>query len=1324
MSPATVDEDRVLRLRKVEDFSTWAFQVGVVLKSKDLYGFLDGTEVMPVKLVAETDAVFAVRLAAWRTKDYGAQKAIAMTVDTKIIELIKNCETARDMWVKIGGYFEQQSETNVHLLQEKFYRLEMTESEDVVMFASRVEDLGKKLDRLGHEISESMLVTKILMSIRSKFPHFATAWDSTSNDQKTMANLINRLSTEEVRHKNVEKEVALVTKAKSSVSVSGKSQKLCFWCKKPGHVKAKCFSYKQYLKYNKGDDKNDGQSAKNKFFEKKDNKDSSSALVLQTDDIRDYDSWYLDSGASKHMSSRKEWFNNYREFDEPVRVRLGDDSVVFGLGKGTIYIHAHTLKNVKRCHLEEVLYVPNLKMNLLSLSSTLDKGYNISSNNDQIFINKGSETFVVGKKCNRLYKLLITVEKGDIASVARELNFDVWHQRIGHQNQNYVKKFLKHFEIENCIKSDTKTICEHCVMGKQSRKPFKLSSTETNEIGDIIHSDVCGPMEVESLGGNRYYVLFEDDYSNYRTIYTIKRKSEVSDKLLEFVNKLKRETGKDIKILRTDNGSEYINGKVEQIVKKFGMKHERTVVYTPEQNGVSERSNRTIVEMARTMLISKNLKKELWAEVVNSAVYLLNRTHVVDRLIKTPFEIWSGKQFDIDSLKVCGTRVFCHIPKVNRFKFDSKSKVGILIGYSEETKGYRIYFSETDKVEVHRDVVFGSEMGQDCVKVESLTDDFVSLDMTHTECEENNIIDDENEEFVSLENTIEEFGDNDVSEDLEQDVESEINENSEDEMDNANRYSLRKRKTIDYDERLSDSYSAMVACLDVVDFNEAMESNDKEKWKEAMKDECNSLSKNETWTLVKLPENRTCLDSKWVLRVKENVNDMSKRYKARLVVRGCRQKKDVDYFETYSPVARLETIRTLIAHSVSKNMFTMQFDVKTAFLYGKIDTEIYMRQPVGFNDGSDRVCKLNRSLYGLKQAPKCWNNEFTSFIKSLGFQVSDYDQCLFIKDRGKTRTLMVIYVDDGIVTSNDKNEINEFMLEMKSKFEITVSDLNSFLGVRIMKNDNQVILEQEHYTKKILQRFRMNESKSVATPMEVSKDGVIQEVNNNKSSFPYREAIGALLYLARLTRPDITFAVNYCSRFVENPTEYHVQLVKRILRYLRGSVNVGLVYRCIKDSILTGYSDSDFAGDLRDRKSTSGCVIELDGNVVAWFTRKQTTVALSSTEAEYISACEMVKELLWFRCLVQEMTGEKLKTLARLDNQSSIRMIEGCEMSRRSKHIDVKFHYIKHQYERGLFEIEYVPSDQQKADVMTKPLSKIKLSGALQLLSLGKGVGK
>lgn len=548
-------------------------------------------------------------------------------------------------------------------------------------------------------------------------------------------------------------------------------------------------------------------------------------------------------------------------------------------------------------------------------------------------------------------------------------------------------------------------------------------------------------------------------------------------------------------------------------------------------------------------------------------------------------------------------------------------------------------------------------------------------------------------------------------------VDANVQENPEEplepEVDRENEErALRDRAAL----RPPDFYGPVVASYSSViepeTYEQAMKSEEREKWKNAMDKEMTAHKDNETWKLVPLPKNAKLIDNKWVFRIKTDANGNAIRYKARLVARGFTQRKDVDYFETFSPVVRYDSIRVLLALAAEQDLEVNHFDVQTAFLYGDLEQSIYMKQPAGFEDieKPHHVCLLKKSLYGLKQASRCWNKKFVNFLDSYKFKQLKSDQCVFVGQCDDDVIFLALYVDDGLVLSSKKDATENFLQNLKENFKITADNGEIFVGLNITRDrlNETITINQVPYIKRVLEKFNMEQAKPLHIPADPG--AYLQHFSEVKcesaQNYPYREAVGSLIFLATVSRPDIAFAVNYVSRFINKWSDYHVKAVKRIFRYLKSSINLSIVYRKMNNLELIGYSDADYAGCPETRRSTSGFIFLLNAAPVTWSTQKQGVVAQSTTEAEYIALALATKEALWLRSLLSELGFQQSATCIKVDNQSAIKLSKNPEFHKRTKHIDIKFHFVRDVSDRGEINIVYVESKKQLADIFTKPLVK------------------
>ena len=432
------------------------------------------------------------------------------------------------------------------------------------------------------------------------------------------------------------------------------------------------------------------------------------------------------------------------------------------------------------------------------------------------------------------------------------------------------------------------------------------------------------------------------------------------------------------------------------------------------------------------------------------------------------------------------------------------------------------------------------------------------------------------------------------------------------------------------------------------------------------------------------------------------------RNKARLVAKGYNQEEGIDFGETYAPVARLEAVRLLLAFSSIQGFKLFQMDVKSAFLNGYINEEVFVSQPPGFEDhkNPEHVFRLKKALYGLKQTPRQWYERLSEFLLSQGYSRGNSDKTLFLKKKSEDIILVQVYVDDIIFGSTNEEMCEDFVKTMKSEFEMSMlGEMNFFLGLQVKQLKDGIFISQEKYCKELLKKFDMNQCKAISTPISTScqldQDFAGKSVDQTK----YRGLIGSLLYLTA-SRPDIMFVVCLCARYQSDPKESHYNAAKRILKYLQGSKEVGLWYPNKVSLNLIGFSDSDFAGCKVDRKSTSGTCHMLGSSLISWHCKKQACVALSTAEAEYIAAGSCCAQTLWLRQQLSDF-GILLNNIPiKCDNTSAINLSRNPVMHSRTKHIEIRHHFLREHIANGTCDIQFIGTEFQLADLFTKPLAK------------------
>jgi hypothetical protein len=505
---------------------------------------------------------------------------------------------------------------------------------------------------------------------------------------------------------------------------------------------------------------------------------------------------------------------------------------------------------------------------------------------------------------------------------------------------------------------------------------------------------------------------------------------------------------------------------------------------------------------------------------------------------------------------------------------------------------------------------------------------------------------------------------------------------------------------------------------------EALNGEEGDQWQKAIDEEMATLKKMGTWELADLPEGRKPIGCKWVFVKKRDEKGNLIKYKARLVAQGFSQKPGIDFSNdgTFAPVMRFETLRTFLAFAASMKWDIKQFDVKGAYLHALLQELIFMDQPHGFDDGSGRVCKLIRAIYGLRQAGNAWNRELNAAMKEIGFIQLKSDPCCYIRHQGEDFEILLVWVDDIIsIASNDsRNDIVE--QDLGGKFEIkALGRPKMLLGMGINQNptDNSIKIFQTAYIDSLLKKHGLEDANPVSTPLDpnIKLDLDHDESNNSEMqgeiservTTSYATLIGSLMYLAIGTRPDIAYSVQRLAQFTQNPKPVHWTAVKRIFRYLKGTRTLGITYEGsneLNNEELNIYCDADWASDS-DRKSISGYVLTLAGGAVAWSSKKQTTVALSTAEAEYVAATHCAKQVIWHRSLLNEAEIPLPSTSTIFsDNQAAVSIAHHPEHHARTKHINIAYHFLRDLVQNGTLNLVYINTEYNLADIFTKSLPK------------------
>ncbi|KAL8089642.1 hypothetical protein AgCh_039213 [Apium graveolens] len=1030
--------------------------------------------------------------------------------------------------------------------------------------------------------------------------------------------------------------------------------------------------------------------------------------------------WYLDNGASNHMTGQR---GKFKELDESMtgHVKFGDGSIVKIKGKGCV---SFKCKNGEERVLKEVYFIPTLCNNIISLGQLSEAGNKVVIDGDYLWVYEegGRLLMKVKRSKNRLYKISLEDSNSNCLLAKVEEDTWLWYARLGHVNFQAMEVMSREEMVYGIPKfMQPLKRCEGCLLSKQARKPFPHQANSiAKQALEIVHADICGPIQPATRGGNRYFILFVDNFSHKMWVYMLKEKSAAFEMFKKFKVLVETRTEKRIKILRTDRGGEFCSREFTSYCENAGILRHYTTPYTPQQNGVVECRNCTVVAMTRSFLKESKLPSFLWGEAVRHSVYILNRLPTRSLNGRTPYEAWCGKRPDLSHVKVFGRVAFMKIPTVKVTKLDDRSKAVIYLGKEPGTKGNRLFDPNTGAVHVSRDVVVQeNELWQWEENRESEVTFPVSVvvvnDNEHTGMVHEHEQTTPPHTSQSAESIYSTTTTTPNSSSIRNTTSS---ENSEQPMRYRNLMEL-------YEETERIEHPEFELMLLKIEGPESYkEAVMEDEWKKAMTAEIETIEKNKTWVLTELPPGHKPIGIKWVYKLKKDSEGNVVKHKARLVAKGYVQTKGIDYEEVFAPVARMETIRLILALSAKKGWQVHHLDVKSAFLNGILLEEVYVSQPEGFEKKGEehKVYRLFKALYGLRQAPRAWNTRLDECLKELGFKKCLHEQAVYTRCSNGETLIIGVYVDDLLVAGSNKSEIEKFKLQMNEKFEMSdLGLLSYYLGIEVNQGLGFTTVKQTSYAKKILEKAGMMYCNATKVPMEcklqLDKDKEGQEVNANN----YRSIVGSLRYLTH-TRPDISYAVGVISRFMERPTVKHQQAIKHVLRYIKGTVNYGLSYASAGDEStqdLCGYSDSDLAEDVTDRRSTRGMCFYLNGGLISWASQKQRVIALSSCEAEYMAATYAACQSIWLRGLLQEITGQSTRpVILHVDNKSAIELMKNPVLHGRSKHIDVRFHFIRECIERGELEVEFVSTDKQRADILTKALGKIKFEGLRKLVGV------
>ncbi|CAA0817787.1 cysteine-rich RLK (RECEPTOR-like protein kinase) 8, partial [Striga hermonthica] len=1018
--------------------------------------------------------------------------------------------------------------------------------------------------------------------------------------------------------------------------------------------------------------------------------------------------WYPDSGATNHVTHDLANLNLASEYNGEERVHLGNGSGMNISHFGESIVMSN--KNQKFL-LKNLLHVPNITKNLVSVSQFAKDNCVFFEFHPSFCLVKDQDTKeVLLKRAAKdgLYSFYLQtkitepkkqasqpVNKNPIllsAELENKVSLDVWHTRFGHESLDIVRRALSDCNIF-FIDNENQGLCSACMQAKMHKLPFYPSENKSFSPIEFIHSDLWGPAPIRSFQGYNYYVSFIDYASRNTWVYLLKQKSETLQAFIHFKNFIENLYSKRIKIFQSDGGGEFVG--MSKFLSENGIKHQISCPYTPEQNGLAERKHRHLIQVALALLAQSNLPSCHWDDAVCSAAFIVNRTPTKILDYKTPFEVLNQKKPDYSHLKSFGCLCYPLMKPYNQHRLQYKSQPSIFMGYSSKHKGYRVLLQDK-RVILTRHVMF-DESQFPYIKDQQIPE----MNIPHTDNAPLNVIATEslpstpipssptysplsaqttpqNSPSPSPQNSPNLHGHIYVNLPIENvvlpaDVVTTFVEPSN---RNAGGHSMITRAKVGIHK--PKVYATL--CSEDKEPKNDDEALSDPQWRLAMQREYDALVRNKTWTLTHLPADKTLIGSKWVYKVKHNADGTVARHKARLVAKGYTQYPGFDYGETFSPMAKLATIRTVLSIALASNWDIKQIYIDNAFLHGNLDTDLYMEQPVGFvmPQKEHLVCRLHKSIYGLKQASRAWFDKLGSCLHSLGFKRSQADNSLYYRHSNGNCTLVLVYVDDMVITGSNTSEITKLIDQLGKEFSLKdLGGLNYFLGIEILKTRSGLFLNQRKYIVDLLKRTGMIDSKGLLSPMVGSP--LLSKFSGQPMEDPklFRSVVGALQY-ATISRPELSYSVNKVSQYMQTPMNTHWKAVKRILGYLAGTLDYGMHFYMSKNLQITAYADADWGSDIDDRRSTSGFCIFLGPNLISWSSKKQHIVSRSSTEAEYRSLAHAACDVVWLQSLLSELKVHTPQPATIwMDNQGAVSLAGNPVYHSRTKHFEIDLHFIR-----------------------------------------------
>ena len=1034
-------------------------------------------------------------------------------------------------------------------------------------------------------------------------------------------------------------------------------------------------------------------------------------------DTFEKDTWIADSGASTHMCNSDEgMYQCVATPNQFIKVGNGDKLAILkkGMKRCTIIQKNGSKINIT---LHNVYHVPKLWYNLFSLMEALRHGWKLG--------NKGMNITITSKRkhieFDRIFKcptghlngVKIQTET-DTSLISKEIKkikmFQVdAHNKLMHTNAETVK--LTADKLNWKLVNSDKYNCIPCAKGKaKQKKILKITESKGTRIGERLFIDISW-VNVESYGGSRYWAIVVDDFSNFKWCVFMKRKSQLKNKIIPILKELNLRNQTVTKI-RCDNAGENYKLKEACIDTKMNILFEFTAPNSPQYNGKVERAFATAYSKIRATLNYAGLttltKKRIWSECAATVIKIENIL-IKDKNKKCPYELMFGHMPNyIEDLRTFGEIAIVR-DNGNKLKgkLSDRGLEAMFVGYSEHhaKNVYRFLNLKTNRIMTSRDVTWMHLLYKDYIKEkESDTREIV--------------VDDYNANVKYLDNEISEAPKK-IPRAI-RELQTSYNDAEQIFKDTLNEEGIAfmgfalASESVTYPDEPTTFQDAW----------HHKDAQEREGWRKAIKKEFHDMMKRGVWRRIKrseVPSDRRTIGSKWVFKRKRDG-----RYRARLCGLGYTQVAGVDFNANFAPVVNDVTFRLLLVIKMMNNWNAELIDIETAFLHGEMEELIFMDLPEGLNviegidENNDDDCViLDKCIYGTVQSARQWAKKFKQTLKKLNFNVSLLDPCLMSRTDEHGMTILCIYVDDVLIIGNQE-AIDETIKDIEKEFDIRKEGkLNDYLGCIIEFSDDNTsgTIHQPHILKKLEKKFvnHVKRIRKYETPSAPGSHLLRPKDNdlklNNIEQAMYRSGIGMLLYLTKHTRPDIANAVREHSRMMDGATMEQYNSLLRIIKYVIDTKNHTLKLKIDRNDKnifnIKGYSDSDYAGNKDDRKSITGLIVYCGGVPIAWKSKGQKAVSLSSTESEYYAMSELCSEIIYIKQLLEFLQIDiNYPIIIRVDNVGAMFLANNPVLSQRTKHISVRHHFVREFIEDGILKIVFVKSKMNHADIFTKNLSR------------------